>query len=98
MSRVRAVKVGVTLAILALGGAVVFFPFPRPAAGGIPHLGPWAAMSRRLRREGFVLANHSYSHAQLAKKTGAALRAEIVQTDTLLKAVDADRSALEDGG
>ncbi|HEX4962086.1 MAG TPA: polysaccharide deacetylase family protein [Thermoanaerobaculia bacterium] len=63
-------------------------------AAGAPHLGPLGETSRRLLKEGFVLGNHSYTHAQLSKKTGEELRAEIVQTDTLLKAVDSGRSAL----
>jgi hypothetical protein len=40
-----------------------------------------------------VLANHSFSHAQLSKQTGDSLKAEILDTDTLLKAVDPQRSA-----
>jgi len=80
------------------GAPAVFFEVGRNLgsvdAGGIAHLGPRAGTSRRLLKEGFVLANHSYSHSQLSKLTGEPLRAEIVQTDILLKAVDAGRSAL----
>ena len=53
-----------------------------------------AQVSRRLKQAGYVLANHSFSHAQLSKQTGNALQAEILHTDALLKAVDPERSAL----
>ncbi len=41
-----------------------------------------------------MLANHSLTHAQLSKQTGAKLKSEILDTDTLLKAVDPQRSSL----
>jgi len=63
-------------------------------AAGKATLGSGAAVSKRLRAAGYVLANHSYSHAQLSRESGDKLRAEILNTDTLLKAVDPDRSAL----
>ncbi|UUZ49918.1 polysaccharide deacetylase family protein [Massilia sp. B-10] len=63
-------------------------------ADGKATLGPGAAVSRRLRAAGHVLANHSYSHAQLSRQSGDKLRAEILNTDTLLKAVDSERSPL----
>ena len=50
--------------------------------------------ARKLVAGGHVLANHSFSHAQLSKQTGDALRAEIAQTDLLLKAADPKRSPL----
>jgi uncharacterized caspase-like protein/peptidoglycan/xylan/chitin deacetylase (PgdA/CDA1 family) len=53
-----------------------------------------ADVMRRLKQSGYVLANHSFSHAQLSKQTGDSLKAEILNTDTLLKAVDPQRSAL----
>jgi peptidoglycan/xylan/chitin deacetylase (PgdA/CDA1 family)/uncharacterized caspase-like protein len=53
-----------------------------------------AEVSRKLKAAGYTLANHSYSHAQLSKESGARLQAEILDTDLLLKAVDADRSPL----
>ena len=53
-----------------------------------------AQVSRRLKQAGYVLANHSFSHAQLSKQTGDGLKAEILNTDALLKAVDPERSAL----
>jgi len=80
------------------GVPAVFFEVGRNLgtvdASGVTHLGPQAETSRRLLKEGFVLANHSYSHSQLSKLTGEPLRAEIVRTDTLLKAVAPGRSAL----
>ncbi|KQX01490.1 polysaccharide deacetylase [Massilia sp. Root418] len=53
-----------------------------------------AEVSRKLKAAGYTLANHSYSHAQLSKESGDKLQAEILDTDLLLKAVDADRSPL----
>lgn len=63
-------------------------------AGGKAKLSARADVSRKLKAAGFVLANHSFSHAQLSKQNGDNLKAEIFNTDTLLKAVDADRSPL----
>lgn len=63
-------------------------------ATGAAKLSKRAAVSKQLKADGFVLANHSFSHAQLSKETGDPLKAEIFNTDTLLKAVDADRSVL----
>ena len=57
-------------------------------------LAPTSAVSKKLKAAGFDLANHSYTHAQLSKQTGDALKAEILNTDALLKAVDVDRSPL----
>lgn len=61
---------------------------------GKARLSSRADVSRKLKDAGFVLGNHSFTHAQLAKQTGANLKAEILNTDTLLKAIDADRSPL----
>jgi uncharacterized caspase-like protein/peptidoglycan/xylan/chitin deacetylase (PgdA/CDA1 family) len=63
-------------------------------ASGKARLNASADVSRKLKAAGFVLANHSFSHAQLSKQSGDSLKAEIFNTDTLLKAVDADRSPL----
>lgn len=57
-------------------------------------LGAGAAVSRKLKDAGHVLANHSYTHAQLSRQTGDKLRAEILNTDALLKEVDSARSPL----
>ncbi|MGC3980935.1 MAG: polysaccharide deacetylase family protein [Steroidobacteraceae bacterium] len=53
-----------------------------------------AKVTRNLLDQGFVVGNHSYSHAQLSKETGNPLQLEIVGTDDLLKAVDPRRSTL----
>lgn len=63
-------------------------------ADGKTKLAPKADVSRKLLDAGHTLANHSMTHAQLSKRTGDALKAEIVGTDELLKAVDARRSPL----
>ncbi|WP_281913275.1 polysaccharide deacetylase family protein [Massilia varians] len=63
-------------------------------AQGKAKLGGGAEVMRRLKQSGYVLANHSFSHAQLSKQTGDSLKAEILNTDTLLKAVDPQRSSL----
>jgi len=63
-------------------------------ANGAAHLGAGAEVSRKLKAAGYVLANHSLTHAQLSKQSGDGLKAEILGTDTLLRAVDPQRSAL----
>ncbi len=63
-------------------------------AEGHPKLSSRAEVARRLKAAGHVLANHSFTHAQLSKQKGEALKAEILNTDTLLKAVDGGRSPL----
>lgn len=57
-------------------------------------LGKNAAISRKLLADGYALGNHSYSHAQLSKATGDTLKAEIINTDMLLKAVDPNRTPI----
>lgn len=63
-------------------------------ADGSTKLSKFANISRELEKEGFVLGNHSYTHAQLSKETGDNLKAEILNTDALLKAVDPARPPL----
>lgn len=63
-------------------------------ADGKARLGPRAEVSRQLLDAGHVLANHSQTHAQLSKRSGDELKAEILHTDELLKAVDKRRSPL----
>jgi uncharacterized caspase-like protein/peptidoglycan/xylan/chitin deacetylase (PgdA/CDA1 family) len=63
-------------------------------ANGAAHLGAGADVSRKLKAAGYVLANHSLTHAQLSKQSGDGLKAEILGTDTLLRAVDPQRSSL----
>jgi peptidoglycan/xylan/chitin deacetylase (PgdA/CDA1 family)/uncharacterized caspase-like protein len=80
------------------GVPAVFFSVGRNLgtldANGKAKLSARADVSRKLKAAGFVLANHSFSHAQLSKQAGDKLKSEIFDTDTLLKAVDADRSPL----
>jgi uncharacterized caspase-like protein/peptidoglycan/xylan/chitin deacetylase (PgdA/CDA1 family) len=61
---------------------------------GKARLSAGADVSRKLKAAGYVLANHSFSHAQLSKQKGDSLKAEILHTDVLLKAIDAERSPL----
>ncbi|MDQ8035914.1 MAG: polysaccharide deacetylase family protein [Pedobacter sp.] len=63
-------------------------------AAGKVKLGGNARVSQRLIDEGYAVGNHSYTHAQLSKESGEALQAEILNTDVLLKSVDARRSPL----
>ncbi|GAB3399062.1 polysaccharide deacetylase family protein [Massilia agilis] len=61
---------------------------------GAPHLNGGADISRKLRAAGYVLGNHSMTHAQLTKLTGERLKAEILDTDLLLRTLDPQRSIL----
>ena len=63
-------------------------------ADGKTKLIPKADVSRKLVASGHTLANHSMTHAQLSKRSGDALKTEILGTDELLKAVDGRRSPL----
>ncbi len=63
-------------------------------AQGKEKLNKNADISKSLKAAGHALANHSYSHALLSKESGDNLRAEIGQTDQLLKAIDPGRSPL----
>ena len=63
-------------------------------AEGKAKLSAGAEVSRKLMAAGYALGNHSFSHAQLSKQTGDSLKAEIFDTDTLLKAIDAKRAPL----
>jgi uncharacterized caspase-like protein/peptidoglycan/xylan/chitin deacetylase (PgdA/CDA1 family) len=76
----------------------IFFSVGRNLGGvdanGKVKLSSRAEVSRKLKAAGYVLANHSFSHAQLSKQTGDSLKAEILNTDTLLKEIDANRSPL----
>ena len=63
-------------------------------ADGKPHLNARAQVSKQLQAAGHVLANHSLTHAQLSKRSGDALRDEILVTDKLLTSVDERRSVL----
>ncbi|GHH59633.1 MULTISPECIES: polysaccharide deacetylase family protein [Gammaproteobacteria] len=63
-------------------------------ADGKPRLAPLAKVSRGLMEEGYAVGNHSLTHAQLSKTTGAALRSQVLDADTLLRAVDDKRAPL----
>ncbi len=63
-------------------------------ADGKPKLNNLAAVSRNLLAGGYTIANHSMTHAQLSKRSGEALKTEILGTDEILKTVDASRSPL----
>nr|WP_229423385.1 polysaccharide deacetylase family protein [Massilia frigida] len=80
------------------GVPAVFFSVGRNLgsvdAAGKATLSDGAAVSRKLKAGGYTLANHSYTHAQLSKETGDKLMAEILNTDVLLKAIDASRAPL----
>lgn len=80
------------------GAPAIFFNVGRNLgtldADGKAKLAVGAEVSRRLMAEGYVIGNHSFTHAQLSKRSGDALKAEIFNTDALLKAVDTGRSEL----
>jgi len=57
-------------------------------------LDPLAAITEDLVKGGFVVGNHSYTHAQLSKETGAALDLEIRETDQVLQAIPGAHSQL----
>ena len=61
---------------------------------GAAKLNAGAQVTRKLMAQGYVIGNHSFSHAQLSKESGDALKAEIMNTDVLLRAVDPARSNL----
>jgi peptidoglycan/xylan/chitin deacetylase (PgdA/CDA1 family) len=61
---------------------------------GQPKLGHQAAITEDLVKAGFVVGNHSYTHAQLSKETGAPLDLEIRETDQLLQAIPGAHSQL----
>ena len=63
------------------------------AAGSIKltHL---SAITEDLVKGGFVVGNHSYTHAQLSKETGAPLDLEIRETDQLLRTIPGAHSQL----
>jgi peptidoglycan/xylan/chitin deacetylase (PgdA/CDA1 family) len=63
------------------------------AAGQIK-LSPLASLTEDLVKGGFLVGNHSYTHAQLSKETGAPLDLEIRETDQLLLAIPGAHSQL----
>lgn len=63
-------------------------------AAGNAKLSSGAEVSRKLMADGYAVGNHSFSHAQLSKQSGDGLKAEILNTDTLLKAISVERAPL----
>jgi len=63
-------------------------------ASGQARLGPMATFTEDLVKAGFVVGNHSYTHAQLSRETGAPLDLEIRETDQLLQAIPGAHSHL----
>jgi peptidoglycan/xylan/chitin deacetylase (PgdA/CDA1 family) len=61
---------------------------------GQAKLSPLATLTEALVKGGFVVGNHSYTHAQLSKETGAPLDLEIRETDQLLQAIPGAHSQL----
>ena len=57
-------------------------------------LSPLATLTEDLVKGGFIVGNHSYTHAQLSKETGAPLDLEIRETDQLLRAIPGAHSQL----
>uniref|UniRef100_UPI000A6C3798 polysaccharide deacetylase family protein n=1 Tax=Xanthomonas axonopodis TaxID=53413 RepID=UPI000A6C3798 len=61
---------------------------------GKAKLAPLSKISHILMKEGYAVGNHSLTHAPLSKTTGDALRRQVLDTDTLLRAVDDKRAPL----
>ena len=76
----------------------VFFEIGRnlgaQEASGQIRLSALAALTEDLVKGGYVVGNHSYTHAQLSKETGALLDLEIRETDQLLRAIPGAHSQL----
>jgi peptidoglycan/xylan/chitin deacetylase (PgdA/CDA1 family) len=76
----------------------VFFEIGRnlgaQEASGQIKLSTLAAFTEDLVKGGFVVGNHSYTHAQLSKETGTPLDLEIRETDQLLQAIPGAHSQL----
>ena len=63
-------------------------------ATGRSRLGPLVEVDRRLLKDGFVIGNHSFTHAQLTKLHQQALTDEVAKTDQLLQSVSPDRAPI----
>jgi peptidoglycan/xylan/chitin deacetylase (PgdA/CDA1 family) len=63
-------------------------------ASGQIKLSHLADLTEDLVKGGFVVGNHSYTHAQLSKETGVPLDLEIRETDQLLRAIPGAHSQL----
>ena len=64
------------------------------AQGNVIKLGELADISRELMDDGYAVGNHSLTHAQLSRVTGAALREQVLGTDALLRRVSDKRAPL----
>lgn len=80
------------------GVPAVFFAVGRNIgsvdAAGKVSLGKNAKIGKALLDAGYAVGNHSYSHAELSKDTGDALRKEINDTDLILRSMDSRRAPL----
>jgi len=63
-------------------------------ASGAVKLGPLSILTEDLVKSGYIVGNHSYTHAQLSKETGKPLDIEIGETDQLLKSIPGAHSQL----
>lgn len=61
---------------------------------GKAKLAPLSKVSHILMKEAYAVGNYSLTHAPLSKTTGDALRRQVLDTDTLLRAVDDKRAPL----
>ncbi|MDI9238078.1 polysaccharide deacetylase family protein [Lysobacter sp. LF1] len=88
----------ITAILKRYGAPATFFEVGRNlgrlGADGKPTLGPMASISRGLIEQGYTVGNHSLTHAQLSRETGASLRSQILDTDVLLRGIDEKRAPL----
>ena len=63
-------------------------------ASGAVKLAPLSALTEDLVKSGYIVGNHSYTHALLSKETGKPLDTEIGETDTVLRAIPGAHSQL----
>jgi peptidoglycan/xylan/chitin deacetylase (PgdA/CDA1 family) len=61
---------------------------------GSAKLGPLSVIAEDLVKSGYIIGNHSYTHAQLSKETGKPLEMEIAETDQLLRIIPGAHSRL----
>jgi len=63
-------------------------------ASGAVKLTPLSALTEDLVKSGYIVGNHSYTHALLSKETGKPLDTEIGETDSVLRAIPGAHSQL----